>query len=77
VAKNPDALAVNDRVSHETYGLGTVTAIDEARTTIQFDDNGSRKFVTSLVRLERTTVAAPAPPSRKSRSKKAAPKAAK
>ena len=77
MAKNSDALAVNDRVNHETYGLGTVTAIDEARTTIQFDDNGSRKFVTSLVRLERSSVAAPAPPPKKSRSKKAAPKPAK
>lgn len=77
MAKNSDALAVNDRVHHETYGLGTITAVNPSHTTIEFDENGIRKFVTSMVRLERSTVAAPAPPPRKSRAKKPSLKAVK
>ena len=77
MAKNSEALAVNERVSHETYGLGTIKEIGPARTTIEFDQNGRRKFVTSLVRLERSTVAAPASPAKKARSKKTIAKAGK
>jgi hypothetical protein len=77
VAKN-DALAINERVNHATYGLGTITAVNAAHTTIEFDENGCRKFVTSLVQLERSTVAAPVPASKKrARPKKAALKAVK
>jgi hypothetical protein len=77
VAKNSDALAVNERVNHATYGLGTITSVNAAHTTIEFDQNGRRKFVTSLVQLERSSVAAPAPPSKRARSKKTALKAVK
>ncbi len=77
MAKNSEALAVNERVNHEIYGLGTISEIGPARMTIEFDNDGRKKFVTSLVRLERSTVAAPAPPAKRARSRKAAPKAAK
>ena len=40
-------------------------------TVIDFDENGRRKFVTSIVRLERTDILAPAPPPRKARAKSA------
>jgi hypothetical protein len=77
-ARNSEALAVNERVAHATYGLGTIKAVNAARTTIEFDENGCRKFVTSLVQLERSTVAAPIPPSKKkARPRKAALKAVK
>jgi hypothetical protein len=78
VARNSEALVVNERVSHATYGLGVITAVNAAQTTIQFDENGCRKFVTSLVQLERSTAAAPLPPSKKrARPKKAPLKPAK
>lgn len=71
MARNSEALAVNERVSHATYGLGVIKAVNSAQTTIQFDENGCRKFVTSMVQLERSTAAAPIPPAKKARSKKA------
>ncbi len=77
MAKNSQGLAVNERVNHATYGPGTITAVDSARTTIEFDHNGRRKFVTSLVQLESSTVAAPIPPAKRSRPKKATLKAVK
>jgi len=78
LGKNPDAFAVNERIQHGMYGLGTIKEVNALYTTIEFDENGRRKFLTSLVRLERSSVAAPAPPPRKSRARKpAATKAAK
>lgn len=72
MAKNPDGFAVNERILHGMYGLGTIKEVNTQYTTIEFDENGRRKFLTSLVRLERSSVAAPAPPPRKSRARKAA-----
>ena len=77
MARNSEALAVNERVNHATYGLGVIKAVNSAHTTIQFDENGCRKFVTSLVQLERSTAAVTIPPSKKARPKKAALKAVK
>ena len=53
------------RVSHATLGTGIVIAADRHYTTIAFDDGAVRKFVTSKVRLERSTQPRPAvaPPS--------------
>ena len=76
MAKNSETFAVNERVNHPTYGLGTIKEVSPAHTTIEFDQEGRRKFVTSLVQLERSSVAAPEPPARRARQKKAAPKAA-
>jgi len=61
--------AVNDRVSSGTYGQGTITHVDEKYTTIEFDQGGTRRFLTSLVQLERSDVPAPVKPERTKKSK--------
>jgi hypothetical protein len=35
-------------VRHQQYGVGTVTESNVDRTTIDFDDYGVKKFVTSI-----------------------------
>ena len=75
MAKDTNTFAVNERISHHVYGLGTISAIDHAHTTIDFDENGRRKFVTSMVQLEHKDIPAPAPPPKTSRSKSAKVKA--
>ena len=77
MAKNPDLFTVNERIHHGMYGLGTIKEVNQQYTTIEFDENGRRKFLTSIVRLERSSVAAPDPPPRKSRAKKQPGAAAK
>jgi len=59
VAKNLNAFSVNERIQHEDYGPGTITEINPLHTTIEFDQGGRRKFMSSMVRLERSDVAAP------------------
>ena len=39
-------------VRHAHYGLGTVVACDDDRTTVDFDEAGLKKFVTSLASFE-------------------------
>jgi transcription elongation factor GreA-like protein len=39
-------------VRHAHYGLGTVVACDDDRTTVDFDDAGLKKFVTSLASFQ-------------------------
>jgi len=68
---------INDRVLHQAYGPGTIVEVNLQRTTIEFDTAGRRKFVTSLVQLEKSDVAAPPPPKRASRARAKGPKAAK
>ena len=54
---------------HEpTYGSGSVIAVEDAFTRIQFDDNTVRKFLTSLAKLEPSSE--PAPTARPARSRK-------
>jgi hypothetical protein len=81
VAKEIRAFVPNDRVMHTVFGLGTVLECDPRRTVIEFDDNNVRKFVTSLVQLEKAVEEAPVPKSKsggRSKAKKpAAPKAAR
>ncbi len=59
-------------VKHELFGLGTVVEADEDRTTIDFVDHGTKKFVTSIVVLEETDEAVPrkTKPKRARRTKK-------
>ena len=59
MATTSTAFNVNERIHHHMYGHGTVRMVDESHTIIDFDENGRRKFVTSIVRLERSEVAAP------------------
>jgi hypothetical protein len=56
--------SVGDRVSQATYGHGTVISANDQHTVIEFDEHGSRTFSTRLVRLERSTVAAPQKPAK-------------
>ena len=51
--------AIGDRVSQPQYGAGTITAVDEQHTVIDFDEHGPRTFSTPLVKLERSSTAAP------------------
>jgi hypothetical protein len=67
--KNPGAFSANDRVLHSVYGLGTVREVNERHTTIVFDDSGTRKFVTSVVKLEHSSTPAPAKPARVKKTK--------
>ena len=62
---------VKDRVTHFVYGPGTIAEMQHGYTTIDFDTNGRRKFLTSMVQLEPTDVLAPPPAPKKSRAKSA------
>jgi DUF1009 family protein len=53
--------SVDDRVTSPTFGEGTVRAVDEKDTTIVFDQNGTRKFLSSVVKLERSDSLPPPP----------------
>lgn len=69
---------VGARVREPTYGLGSVVAVEDAFTRIQFDDNTVRKFLTRLARIEPSDEPAPASRPQRSRKRKtAASKAAK
>jgi len=70
------AFSAKARVDHSVFGLGTIVTIDRHRTTIAFDQTGTRTFVTSLVELEPSDTPAPARRSRpraKSKKKVASP----
>ncbi len=45
---------VGQAVEHSIYGLGTISATDADRTTVDFELHGPKKFVTSIVKLEPT-----------------------
>ena len=60
--------SVNDRITSSAYGEGTISAVDEKYTTIAFDHHGTRRFLTSLVKLDRSDSA---PPVKAERPKKA------
>ena len=65
----PETFAVNDRVSHAEHGLGKIIEVNARITTISFDTAGVRKFITSLVQLERSDSPNPARPSRARKKK--------
>jgi hypothetical protein len=39
---------VGSQVEHAKFGLGSVTAINEDRVTIKWDDHGEKTFVTAI-----------------------------
>jgi len=53
-------------VRHDIYGMGVVTESNSERTTIDFDDHGMKKFVTSIWSAE-LIGEAPDKPAKKSR----------
>ena len=66
---------VGSRVVEPTYGFGSVVAVEDNYTRVQFDEHGVKKFLTSMSRLEPSSE--PAPPGTKSKvRKKRAPRKA-
>jgi len=71
-------LSPKDRVSHSIFGPGTIVSSNEWHTTIAFDESGTRKFVTNMVKLSPSDTPAPARQVTKKKAKrKAKPIAAK
>ncbi len=69
-------MSAAQRVHHAKYGLGIVTSVDSSYTTIEFDEHGTKKFITSIVQLDASD--APPPPRRRgsrARAKKKTTKA--
>ena len=68
---------VGARVVEPTYGLGSVVAVEDAYTRVQFDEHGVKKFLTSMSKLEPSSEPAPAGlrAAGKPRKKRAAKKA--
>ena len=60
------------QVKHDRYGFGTVLVCDDDRISIRFDDFGEKKFLRSIVALEKSDRE---PPPEKKRARK--PRAAK
>lgn len=58
-------------VKHTQYGVGYVTESNAERTTIEFDDHGKKKFVTSMMVVELLAGEAPIKPAGKRRKKAA------
>ena len=52
-------LRKDDRVSHPRFGPGVIIQVDARYTVIEFDEQGLRKFVTTLVQLERSDLPLP------------------
>jgi hypothetical protein len=51
---------VGSRVIDPNYGPGSVIAVEDAYTRVQFDEHGVKKFLTSMSKLEPTDEPAPA-----------------
>jgi len=65
---------VGDRVVEPTYGHGNVVSVEDDYMRIEFDEHGTKKFLISLAKLERSTEPG-AKKKRKASKKKAAPAA--
>jgi hypothetical protein len=62
-AKEPQDMKrfeVGARVVEPTYGLGSVIAVEDAYTRVQFDEHGVKKFMTSMSKLEPSNEPVPA-----------------
>lgn len=62
---------VGARVVDPTYGLGSVIAVEDAYTRVQFDEHGVKKFLTSMSHLEPSDEPVPAGLKSKVRKKRA------
>ena len=63
-------------IKHQQYGMGIVTESNNDRTTIDFDDHGLKKFVTSIWTAELIGEPPTEKPSRRRGRRKAVKKAA-
>lgn len=61
---------VGSRVVEPTYGLGSVIAVEDAYTRVQFDEHGVKKFMTSMSKLEPSSEPVPAGLRTKARKKR-------
>jgi hypothetical protein len=68
-------LAEGQSIRHGQYGMGVVTQSNSERTTIDFDEFGTKKFVTSIWTAEMVGEA-PAGGARPKRRRKSATKTA-
>jgi hypothetical protein len=75
VPKPTGGFSAKDRISHYIFGLGTISQANDRHITIVFDESGTRKFLTSRVRIEHSNT--PAPPKPVAAKKKKAKKPAK
>ena len=55
-------------MEHDVFGPGTILEADDWHITILFDESGTRKFVTSIVKLVRSDIPAPAKPVRRKKA---------
>ncbi len=63
---------VGTRVVEPTYGLGSIVAIEDAYLRVQFDENGVKKFLARLARLEPSSEPEPARAAKSRRKRKTA-----
>jgi hypothetical protein len=75
MANKPQAFALKARIDHSVFGPGTIVQSNEMHTTIAFDEQGTRKFMTSMVELTPSSTPAPAKRTSKKKAKPAAKKA--
>jgi hypothetical protein len=68
-------LVEGQTIRHELYGNGTIVECDNERTTVDFDEHGTRKFVTSIWNAELIGEILSKPTRRRARRSKKAPKA--
>jgi hypothetical protein len=68
-------LVEGQAVKHEQYGVGVVTESNNERTTIDFDNHGVKKFVTSIWTAELIGEPPAQPPARRRGRRKSAKKA--
>lgn len=68
-----EVLSEGQTVKHELYGVGVITESNSDRTTVDFDDHGTKKFVTSIwsAELIGEAPANPRKPRRRGRPKSA------
>ena len=65
-------LLEGQQIQHELYGAGVIRESDADRTTIEFEDHGTKKFVTELMKVEFVGEAPDKPKSRRGRKPKKA-----
>ncbi len=70
MAKSTKGFSAKDRIEHSVYGTGTIADVTDRYTMIDFDEHGSKKFLTSMVKLSPSDTEAPAKVRRKKTTKK-------
>ena len=67
-------LSEGQSIRHDQYGMGTVTESNTDRTTIDFDDHGVKRFVTSIWSAELIGEPPATPPTKRRGRRKSAKK---